>query len=463
MFDTGGDKEFMIILNMKIKIFIIILIMPLICFASDTSRDSLLKEVSGITDADISNAKNNLQSLSLFDAFALTVYNTEDLKIGSESYFQAIEKKRQAFGSFLPYLSVQGNYVIPTSIKGSAPALASGLSTGISLYGRQNILTGLSEWGDYSLAGKDMELSKMQLSAMTSSLLFDVSTAYYSILTLQDLYKTNNEILSLYKQTRAEIARRTAIGRSKASDLLRIDTQIYQLEAQIKDIETNLESAKLALSLLTGIDSYLLKDTFVFSEIPDAIERCDELLLKRPDVKFAGLMLEKANISHTAAIGGHLPNIYAQGAYSIYSRGPGNDYYIGLGAELPIFEGGSAQAKIREADSRKKAAELNLAKVKKDAKQDIIDSAMLVNSCKSQYDAYRQAYESAQKTYRAVMTDYARDRVTVLDVLSSLTSLQSAKNDFEKINLTRKLYRIKLGIAVFEYSGKNIKLLEGAK
>jgi len=437
--------------------------MPLICFASDNSREKLLKEVSGITDADIANAKNNLLNLSLFDAFVLTIYNTEDIKIGSESYFQAIERKRQAFGNFLPYLAVQGNYVIPTSIQGSRPASNSGLSTGVSLYGRQNIFTGLSEWGDYSLAQKDMELSKVQLSAMINSLLFDVSTAYYLVLTLQDLLKSDNEILNLYKQTRAEIARRTSIGRSKLSDLLRVDTQIYQLEAQIKDVETNLASTKLALSLLTGIDSFLLNDTFDFSEMPGAIEKADEILLMRPDVKFAGVMLEKAETSYSASMGEHLPNIYVQGAYSIYSRGPGNDYYIGLGAELPIFQGGSTQAKVREADSQKKAAEFNLTKVKKLAKQDIIDSAMLVNSCKSQYDAYQKAYEFSQRTYRAVMADYAKDRVTVLDVLSSLTSLQAAKNDFDKINLTRKLYRIRLGVAVFEYAGENIRLIGSAK
>jgi len=448
---------------MKLKSFIIILIMPLICFALDASRETLLKEVSGIADDDIANAKNNLQKMSLFDAFALTIYNTEDLKIGSESYFQAIERKRQAFGNFLPYLAFQGNYVLPTSIKGSAPVTNSGLSTGLSLYARQNILNGLSEWGDYSLAKKDVELSKVQLSVITNNLLLDVSAAYYSVLTLQDLCKSNDEILKLYKQTRAEIARRTAIGRSKVSDLLRVDTQIYQLEAQIKDIETVLDSTKLALSLLTGVDSYLLKDTFYFSEMPDVIEKAEELLLTRPDVKFADIVFEKAKTSYLTSIGEHLPNIYAQGAYSIYSRGPGNDYYVGIGAELPIFQGGSVQAKVREADSQRKAAEFNLMKVKKEAKQDIIDSAMLVNSCKSQYDAYQKAYESSQKTYWAVMADYAKDRVTVLDVLSSLTSLQSAKNDFEKISLTRKLYRIKLGIAIFEYSGKNIKLIESVK
>ena len=448
---------------MKLKIFIIILILaiPLICFASDNSRESILKEVSGITDADISKAKNNLQSLSLFDAFALTVYNTEDLKIGSESYFQAVERKRQAFGNFLPYLAFQGNYVVPTSIMGSRPAASSGISTGISLYGRQNILTGLSEWGKHSLASKDIEISKMELSVITNALLLDVGTAYYSILSLQDLFKSNSEILNLYRQTRAEIARRTNIGRSKVSDLLRIDTQIFQLEAQIKEIETGLDSAKLSLSLLMGIDSYSLGDTFSFSEMPNAIDKADELLLKRPDVKYANLVLEKANISHSTAMGGHLPNIYAQGAYSIYSRGPGNDYYIGFGAELPIFEGGSTQAKIRETNSQKRAAEHNLTRIKKNAKQDIIDSAMMVNFGKSQYDAYQKAYDASQRTYRAVIADYARDRVTVLDVLSSLTNLQSARNDFERINLTRKLYRIKLGIATFEYSGKNIKLLEG--
>jgi outer membrane protein len=308
-----------------------------------------------------------------------------------------------------------------------------------------------------------MELSRIQLSAITNNLLFDVSTAYYSVLTLQDLCKSNNEILSLYKQTRAEIARRTSIGRSKVSDLLRIDTQIYQLEAQIKDIETSLESTKLALSILTGIDSFSLKDTFNFSEKPDVIEKAEELLLKRPDVKFAGIMLEKAETSYLASMGEHLPNIYVQGAYSIYSRGTGNDYYVGLGAELPIFQGGSAQARVREADSQKKAAELNLLKAKKTARQDIIDSAMLVNSCKSQYDAYQKAYEFSQKTYRAVMADYAKDRVTVLDVLSSLTNLQAAKNDFERVNLTRKLYRIKLGVALFEYAGENIRLIESNK
>jgi hypothetical protein len=128
-------------LNMKLKIFIVTLIIPLVCYASNTSRETLLQEVSGVTDDDIDNAKNNLQSLSLFDAFALTVYNTEILKIGSESYFQAVMRKRQAFGSFLPYLALQGNYVIPTSIKGTSPAGSSGISTGVSLYGRQNIIT----------------------------------------------------------------------------------------------------------------------------------------------------------------------------------------------------------------------------------------------------------------------------------------------------------------------------------
>jgi hypothetical protein len=56
--------------------------------------------------------------------------------------------------------------------------------------------------------------------------------------------------------------------------------------------------------------------------------------------------------------------------------------------------------------------------------------------------------------------EYRLNLVTILDVITSLQSLQDDRNDYEKTILQHKLNRIQLGIAINEFTGKNINLLK---
>ncbi len=445
-------------------LFIIMFISDLYSVTNYDSESQLLRASSGINEDDI-KIVNGKTELSLFDTFAKAVYNTERLKIVGESYFQAKARKDQAFGAFLPYISLQGMYVLPTSLTGSSPAGFSGTNTGISVYARQNILTGLNEWGNYKGAGEDMNHSRTQMISNASILLLDVSSAFYNTLTFDHALSNSVEILNLYNRMREEQKRRVNLGRSRPSDLLRIDTQIFQLEAQIKETKNQLDSAKLTLATLAGITgNFKIEDRHNLPDLADIISHADEYAAKRIDVKAAKEDLERADTRLTAAMGGYLPNIYAQGAYSLASRSKsGNDYYAGLGVELPIFSGGIVNGKIREAESVKKQAELALSTVRRTALQDIVNAAKSYESSRNEIDAFKKALNAAQRNYQSVTEDYRRDRVTILDVLTSLTTLQSAKNDYEKAGLKCRFNRIWLGVAISEFNGDNIHLLNNIK
>lgn len=454
-------KHNIIILKHLIKAFIFTAVLfPAVSAFPDTDKD-ILKEASGISESDYREAAASAK-VSLFYAYTRAVIDTERLRIGREAFLQAKARKDQAFAAFLPYISLQGAYILPTTIKGTSIPSSSGSSTGISVYARQNILSGLNDLQAYQSAGYSEKFRRMELQNDAGRLLLDLANLFYNTLTLERGLQNSSEILKLYTRMRNELKRRVALGRSKSSDLLRIDTQIFQLEAQIKELKNRYDSLKRMFATMTGIPGdFTLDDSHSLGEIPDVEAGVDKFIAARWDVKIAGEELELGRIRLRTAYGGHLPTAYIQGAYTLMHRDPGpvNDYYAGLGVELPVFSGGEVNAKIREAESQLKQSELKLADIKRSARQEIIDAAKNYESSSDELEAYYKAYISAQNNYKAVSEDYNRDRVTILDLLTSLTTLQDAKNDYEKAKLKKRLNRIWLGVATSEFTGENIHLL----
>jgi outer membrane protein len=445
------------------KFFSFLFLMFLSAAVHAESMNDLLKDVSGISDADHREALAT-NRLSLFNAYARAVMDTERLRIGREAFLQAIARKDQSFGVFLPYVSLQGAYILPGTIKSTSVPLAGGSATGLSLYFRQNILTGLSSLGDYQSARSVEKISLMQTRHDAGLLLLDLAGVYYNALIMERDIRNNNEMLRLYSRMRDELRRRVALGRSRSSDLLRTDTQICQLEAQIKSMENQYDTFRRSLATLTGMTGdFVMDDSHVLDDISDAGGRIEEMVSRRWDVRSAEESLERSRIDLRTAWGGHMPTVFVQGAYTLERRYPGTDYYAGIGAELPLFSGGQVTARINEARSLSRAAELILDNTKRLARQDIMNAMSSYRMSVDETAAFKKAYDSARNNYSAVSLDYSRDRVTILDLLTSLTTLQSARNDYENSMLKQRLNRVWLGVATCELRDDGIHKLKKMK
>lgn len=429
----------------------------------DSETRQIILEASGISQEDIDSASRKDEA-ALFDVYALAVGNTETMAIEGENSIQAQAKKRQAFGAFLPKLYLRGNKYLPENT--GKYVNPSGRSS-ISLYARQPVFTGLDEWAGFKSAQAGIRIKKFDLYNKASQLLLDISYGFFNVLQIEKSLKNNEEILNLYTLTINELKRRAAIGRSRSSEVLRAESELYALEAQIKSLRDNLRQARLNLNIISGAAAGLkLKE----AGIPDPLYRIDNAAAaarNRWDVKAADETLDLARSELYAAYGGYLPSLYIDGAYYLYqekssgsSGAKTRDYYFSLGAEIPLFTGGITAARVKEAESVRRQAELNLSKTIRLAEQDIADAYQRWESSAGETDAFNKALLSAEENYNTIKKEYGLNLVTILDVITSLKSLQTARNEYQTAELQHRLNRIQLGVAVSEFSGEKIKSLK---
>lgn len=417
--------------------------------------ENLLREATGITSDDIKAARNK-QSLSLFDLYALGVADTERLAVERENTVQAEARKDQAFGAFLPRLSLRASKSLTDTPISS--------QTGVSLYARQNIITGLNEWTGFRGASHEIKAFQQRFHREASLYMLEVASAYYRVQAAASSIVNKKRIIDNYNGIRAEQARRVNLGRSRRSDLLRTISQIHKLEAELASAEKELAAARNRLALLTGVnENSVIESPPEFEEpvLPDAASAA-RIADESPAVASAVHELSLAKNAVLYARGGHLPSIYLDGGYYLYRENSrGSDYYAGIGAELPIFSGGITSAKVAEAQSAEKQAELKLNSARREAVKEIEDAAAGYKGLADEYEASKRALASAEAGHRSVLADYRMNLVTILDVFSSLTSLESAKNEFDRIGFERGYARVRLMAAMNLVPGPGISKLKG--
>lgn len=415
----------------------------------------LLEEVTGITDADVIKAREK-RVLTLFDVYALAVKKTEAMAIEGEKYVQAETRRSQAIGAMLPRVSLRATKIFPETKTGTYTSS----KTVVSLYARQPIITGLQEWYSYKGSQYEIRLRRYELYHNAGMFLFEVAQYFYRVLQIEQTLEDKEEIIALYKKTMDELRRRVRVGRSRQTELLRVNTEIFKLEADIKSLQKELESARMALSALSSISPKSALKEGDLSGFNRSPEKLKDLMRDRWDIRAAREEVRFAETRLRVEQGGHLPNIYLEGYYRIYQRDKtGRDYYGALGAELPLFSGGIVSARIREAESAQRQAELRLSRTTRNAETDIRDAYQRWESTKKEMEAYRNALETAERNYQAIMREYRLNLVTILDVFAALTSLYNAREDYETIRLQNSLNRIRLGVAVSEFSGSDIQQL----
>ncbi|HNX57841.1 MAG TPA: TolC family protein [Spirochaetota bacterium] len=426
--------------------------------------NAMVLEASGVTDDDIKAAESK-KAVSLFDAFALSVRNTEALPIIGENVIQSRSVRNQAIGAYLPKVSLNAARPIPDNNPPSGATGSLPSKTYAYIYARQPIITGLNELSGIELASKSESISRNTLALTAQQQFLLISQKYYLVCQLQETLKTDRDIIDLYRKNRGELVRRVSVGKNRQNDVLSTDAQIARLDAQIISITSQLETARNDLissaglradtDIAGGID--LPPPSFTPDDTRTAAYKRYEVLIAQQNVELAGINLK-------AAWGGHLPTVYLEGNYRLYneSKVDADKFYAAITASLPIFNGGITQEKVSQAESMKRQANLNLSQTVRTVEESIRTSYDTWNSAVKQSDAYKRALESAERNYNVTMNDYRLNLVTILEVITALTNLQQARNDYSAALLSAGLARIHLGTSIGEFPGGGNSVLRNA-
>jgi outer membrane protein len=284
----------------------------------------------------------------------------------------------------------------------------------------------------------------------------DAKQQYFNVLAARESQNAARAQLA-----QAELQLTTAVARVRArsatrSDSLRAEIQVRNARLAVMDADNSLETADAGLARSVGV-AYPVTAAPADSTVQTALavegEALRQLAEDGPAVRQAKAELDAARASRRSSWTGYLPSVTAS-----YSRGAsGTSGSFGLGADdynysgalrfslsLPLFN----QLQREEQVVRAQVAEENAAVALRDAQ---LAAAQSFTTLRGAYQTAAQrivaqaaSVEAAEEDLRVQQQRYAVGSSTLLDVLTSQTQLDQARQELIRARYDQRVAKAQL-------------------
>ena len=388
-------------------------------------------------------------TLTLDDYFAQALTRSEVVATQGELIHQAEERYRQASAALRPTLNGVATYTRQDS--GARDASVNPTrQTNARLTASQPLFRGFREFASMrqtqalvGAQGEDYRQARTQLFK-------DVVQNFYDVLALEQDLNNLHEQINQNLGREKELRDRVRIGRSRAGEMLTVQSTISTLRAQVEQLQAQLSAAREAFAFLSGLPAATpLRDTETLPANLETLETYLARLELRPDVKAAQQRLTAAQENISVARGAYKPSLDLNANRYLERSGSleNVDWDVQLALTIPLYAGGSLQSRVREAVSQSTQAELGASQVRRQAEQEIRSNYQSVLFDRSQLEALEKATEAARKNYEVQRRDYRLGLVTNLDVLQAMTAFQENQRALDRARYTTKLDFLKLEAA----------------
>lgn len=385
--------------------------------------------------------------LGLRDCYALSLKQSEVVAIDAELIRQAEARFLQYLGALLPQVSFSWTQ---TNQNSSFSPLGKNNTSQSQFTFTQALFTGFKEFSGMKASRMEQSQYREQKKRAEQLLFTDVADAFYLFLQYQEDIKVLESIWTALSDRVAELKKREEIGRSRPSEVVNTEAQLYNIEAQIEFVKGQKAIVNELLNFLTGKNVEEVVDN---AEVPDILREKDFYNQKtgnRPDVQAAqyGWRMKKELIG--VARSGFFPTLSLEGDYNPRPKTDNTDWTALLKVNVPIFQGTITYAQVKEARSKARAQELEFQRTTRLAFQDINDAFTQAQSALMQFKAYEKALKSAEINFALQKEDYQRSFVSNLDVLAAIQTLGNTKRDYTKAAYERKRRYWQLEVATGE-------------
>ena len=351
------------------------------------------------------------------------------------------------YNPILQQLSFMGNQVKI----GNPWQTSAGISVTQQLF-NQSVFIGLKA------AKTTREFYAINQQLTNENLIEKVATAYYQVYQTQQKLKTVETNLNSTTKTRDIIEGLYKSGLAKKIDLDRTNVAVNNLKASKQQILEVLQLQEHSLKFMIGMDInkaiMMPEDTF---DVTPALLGNEASVENRTEIKVINKQLELLELDRKAKKAEYYPTLALSGNFGYtgvgqkfpwFSKDEHTFYYsaasIGLSLNIPIFNGFSTRAKLRQADVNikkaeveKREAELAISLDIENAKTQINNSLITINTQKENVDLAKNVLENTQNNYKYGLS-------TLTDLLDAEKAYADAQNNYTNALLEYKIAEIKL-------------------
>jgi outer membrane protein TolC len=396
--------------------------------------------------------------LDLPQSIRIALANNPDIAAAGWDEKSAQAQYDTAFGERLPSLKAVGGYahynddqrLIPTRYNGEPGVFGDDIAAA-DLVLTLPLFTGGRLINQVKAADLLYKAAGQRLARSRQELTFNVSSVFFSILAQQRVV----ESLEFSRRVLDENIKRVdaLIAAQKAAKVDRLRTEVRLADIQQRWVrERNVMAIQYrVLANLLGFAGAPNDPPSVQGElapgpqvdIPDCETAFASARSRRGDYLAARSTLEAQARNVDAARAGHLPTVSLQGAYGERwalggttgpPRGGVDDSEdvgrIGVVVEIPLFEGGRVEARIRDQLSKLAAAQERLRKLELQICLETETALLNIQSSRERIDATQKAVDQAMESLRIEGLKYDAGKGAILDVLDAQSALLDSQVNY---------------------------------
>ena len=415
-------------------------------FAENTPKQfkSMVNKSKTVSD-DYKFAYVNMDWWRDFDDDILNEYiqkailNNYDLKMATLSVDEYYQNVKLQFANELPQLTVAGGYGInkmPGSTKTSD-------AYGLPILANYELDLFLKNHDKTKAVKKLYEGSKLDERAAYISIASAVGTVYFNIVTLDNMIRLQEEIVSIRQEIYDLFLLRNKEGLTSTADTIKANKSLVAGQTDLIELKKQREQLLNQLSVLIGESpdnaQSLKRNSNLKYDITIPSEISSEIIIQRPDYMKAELMVEKAGIDVRVAKKEFLPSINLSGLGLFNSTDFGKIFTtknmllgLGGGLVLPLFTGGAKIANLRLRKATYERILQNYYKTNLIAMQEINDSLVASRLDREKMLQTSKQYDLEKKDFSYNEKKYNQGVISKLDLIQFKENLLTIEKLVEK-------------------------------
>lgn len=298
---------------------------------------------------------------------------------------------------------------------------------------------------DFGVRGHQIEAAEYRLLAANLSqnrvlqdVVVQVEQAYYQLLGLEGLVRTNELSLKNSRTALEAVQRRRESGLATMADIYRVETQVAQAQLNLTRSQGDLEKAKGQLAAAIGlpVDSALrvqtMSDQPQLREMTEAMSTLlERAKVARPDLVAAEAQARAARANANAVAKAGLPSIEITGSSGRSSfhddRPSATSYALALNLRIPVFSGFRDTYSTRQADAQAAQAEAARDSLYRQTELEVWQSYYDLRTATTGIASTEAQVKSAEQTAQATLARYQAGFGSILDLITAQQDESNAR------------------------------------
>lgn len=399
-------------------------------------------ETNGVPDT------HNLDALSknlpLDTALYLALAGNFQIRQAQERVIRQTEVIREARGALLPALTGSGswNKLEKSLLPNRGPMSFDDTEDwGSALEVSQTIFAGGSDWAFLKAQTQILAANKAELQALINETALGVRVRFYDAQLSLAQIGVQEDLVELREAELKNAQNRLDAGVGSNFEALRARVAVSNSRPELirarNTYELNLQELRRFIGLQElGKDGLTLAPSGGEGEydLPENVA-LDRAAAKRPEIAQLSLLIDAQKSGIRVEVGRLLPLVEVYTNYQV-NKAPENTpddtlegFQVGVRSTWNIFDGGQTKARIRQAQSDLRAAELNLDELRLNIEVEVRRAYSGLINARELMKASEQTVTEAEESLRLANSRLEVGAATQLDILDSQLSLTQARTN----------------------------------